>query len=342
MAFSDLPQHRASVHLLQKSLARGRLGHAYLLLGESLDALESLARNFAKTINCERFPGGFPPNADACDVCLSCRKIEHLNHPDVRWVRPESKTRIISVEQVRELMRTVYLKPTEGRFKTTTLVAADRLNPQAANAFLKTLEEPPANTVFILLSTDPQRILETVLSRCLRLHCGGGRTQVDAGTADWVATFANAAAEPAGGLFARYRLLDRLLQRLELLKSDIEKRLSEQSLIEQYDDADPKLIERWKAELAASIEAEYRRSRAGQLVALQLWLRDVWLAVRRMFEGEMVVFPDLADATHKIAGRLDAAGATRNLKVVENTQRLLHTNVQEALALEIGLLRLSL
>src|SRR6185436_1663393 len=101
-----------------------------------------------------------------------CRKIEGETHSDMHWVRPESKSRIVSVDQMRELMREIQLKPSEAEVKVAVIVAADRLNTQAANAFLKTLEEPPAKSVLILLSTEPQRLLETILSRCLRLNFG--------------------------------------------------------------------------------------------------------------------------------------------------------------------------
>ena len=342
MALSDLPHHAVPVALLQRSLARGRLAHAYLMTGDSIEDLELFARQFTKTLNCERNQGKMSGAPDACDTCLSCQKVDRFNHADVRWIRPESKTRIISVEQIRDLLQSVYLKSTGSRHKVAILVGADRLNVQAANAFLKTLEEPPTRTVFMLLSTEPQRLLETILSRCLRLHSGGGTgMRVSADSVDWVASFAEVAKTPGAGLFARYRLLDQLLFRLTLLKAKVEASLSEQSPLEQYDDADPKLIERWKDELEASIEAEYRRKRGEILAALQLWLRDVWLTVQRAGDSGLASFPQLASNTAIIAARLDAAKATRNLEVIETTQRLLHTNVQEALALEIGLLRLS-
>ncbi len=342
MAFSDLPQLAAPISLLQRSLSRKRLGHAYLFSGDTVDDLELLARNLAKTLNCERHADGFPEEPAPCDTCLSCRKIDHDNHGDVRWIRPESKTRIISVEQVRNLMQSVNLKPTEARFKVVTLVSADRLNVQAANAFLKTLEEPPASTVFILLSTDKQRMLETILSRCLHLHCGGGTVKIPDELAEWVGQFSEQAADKSSGLFGRYRLLDQLLQQLAAIKKNVEETMSARSPIERYDDADPKLIERWKDELAASIEAEYRRQRGEMLGVLQLWFRDVWLSVRQSFSPELAAFPNLTASTEAVAARLDAPKATRNLEVLESTQRLLFTNVQEALALEIGLLKLSL
>ena len=95
------------------------------------------------------------------------------NHPDILSIRPEAKSRIITIEQIRDLMQTVHLKPTCAPWKVAIIEAADRLNVQAANAFLKTLEEPPADSILILLSSDPARLLETILSRCLRLNFAG-------------------------------------------------------------------------------------------------------------------------------------------------------------------------
>src|SRR5262245_16803219 len=119
MSFANFPSHQDSVTLLQRSLERGRLGHAYLLQGADLPQLETLARTLAKTLNCEqpvRTAPGQPP-IDSCDVCPSCRKIDAEHHPDVLWLRPESKLRVIRIEQVRELLQTIYLKPTCAPFK---------------------------------------------------------------------------------------------------------------------------------------------------------------------------------------------------------------------------------
>ena len=80
----------------------------------------------------------------------SCRKIDGAGHADLHWVRPESKSRVITIEQMRELMQEIHLKPSEAEYKVAVIEAADRLNPQSGNAFLKTLEEPPAKSVLIL------------------------------------------------------------------------------------------------------------------------------------------------------------------------------------------------
>jgi len=356
MAFEDFPLQTQGVALLQRSLERGRLAHAYLFTGQTLDELEALARTLAKTLNCQNPVKKDGLAVDSCDECLSCRKIDHANHADVHWVRPESKMRVITIDQMRGLMQQIQLKPTEARFKVAIIVAADRLNASAANAFLKTLEEPPANSILILLTTDRQRILETILSRCLRLNFAGeGPRAFDAAQMAWLAAFSESAAAEHKSLLGRYRLMDLLLRKLNEAKASIDETLKARSPLERYEEAEKPLRVKWEEELSAAIEAEYRRQRADLLTVLQWWLRDVWLHTLHLkpagatpcpengarASGQLLSFPDLAGA-RRVAQRLSAREAMENLSIMEQLQRWLGTNVQEALALEVGLLKLHL
>jgi DNA polymerase-3 subunit delta' len=348
MAFKELAASQQSVELLQRSLERGRLAHGYLFSGNDLETLEAIARTLAKTLNCERPVLKAGAAVDCCDRCASCRKIEHWNHADVHWVRPESKSRIITIAQMRELMREIQLKPTESRSKVAVVVAADRLRAEGANAFLKTLEEPPPDSVIILLTTDPQRILETILSRCLRLSFGrAGVGALDPAQHEWLSSFAQAAGPEQKSLLARYRLLDLLLQKLGALRGSIEAALTSKSPLQDYPDAEKNLTDRWEDELTAAIEAEYRRQRADLLRLLHWWLRDIWLLTVQTHPqdegglGSLLSFPEL-DGTRVLAERLSREKAVANLQVLEQLQRWLGGNVQEALALEVGLLKLSL
>ncbi|MCX8091595.1 MAG: DNA polymerase III subunit [Verrucomicrobiae bacterium] len=339
MAFKDFPQHEQGVALLQRSLERERLAHAWLFTGEGMEELEALARTLAKTLLCERPRRGRTGVAtDCCDTCPTCHRVAEGAHPDVRWVRPESKTRYIAIAQVRELMREVQLKPAEGRSKVAVMVEADRMTLEAANAFLKTLEEPPPRSVLILLSSEPQRLPETIVSRCLRLNFGGEafRPSPDA-PLDWLERFGRLAAE-GRSLLNRYQLLGVLLKRLAEIRADVEKTLAARSPLNRYQEVDPEVIERWEKELKAAVEAEYRRRRDGVLATLGWWLRDIWL---RTLKGDQarLAFPGLA-ATDTLAERVTTQTALENLAMLAETQRLLHTNVQEALALEVGLLKL--
>ncbi len=390
MAFKDFAVEEQGVELLQRSLERGRLGHAYLFTGHQLDRLEGLARTLAKTLNCLHPVKRGHAAVDCCDHCLNCQKIEHGNHADVFWVRPESKSRQIRIGQIvrrddspaRVLLDAVNLKPTESQYKFGIIVAADRMNEAASNAFLKTLEEPPPRSVLILLTTEPQRMLETILSRCLRLNFAGeGPQQLAPAQMEWVATFSEMAAANQKSLMGRYRLMDVLLRKLNEVKASIEETLTASSPLEKYPDAEEELRKKWEEELKAAVESEYRRQRGDFLLALQWWLRDVWVQTmeksqRLKAEGQsptpeagsmelqseavagdpraihhplstinsleaLLAFPQLA-GTKRVAQRITPQSAMENLRIIEQLQRWLHTNVQEALALEVGLLKLQL
>jgi DNA polymerase-3 subunit delta' len=353
MAFTAFAEQQDIVALLQRSLDRGRLGHAYLFSGPDLPELETAARTLAKTLSCERPPrrGASGLALDCCDVCLSCRKIDEDTHPDVMWVRPESKLRQIRIGQFlagrpdsapRPLLPAIYVKPTQAANKFGIIAGADRMNESAANCFLKTLEEPPADSLFILLTTEPQRLLETILSRCLRLNFAGEASQPrDPAVRQWLAGFAAMAGAEQKSLLVRYRLLAVLLNRLGELKAATEERLTQESPLQKYDDVEPGLKEKWEDELDAAIASEYRRQRADLLNALHWWLRDVWLHTMQV-EGGLAGFPELAAHTQAVARRISTREAQENLALLERTQRLLTGNVQEALALEVGLLKLKL
>jgi DNA polymerase-3 subunit delta' len=342
VAWADFTDAPPSIALLQRSLERGRLGHAYLFSGDASDLLERVAGELAATVNCTRppsvSPGGIP--TAACGTCSSCRRIREGLHPDVHWLRPESKSRILRVEQVRDLIGAVQLKPTEARYKVGVLVGADRLHPTAANAFLKTLEEPPAGSLLVLLSTEPDRLLETILSRCLRLSFPG-EPVADARQGEWLRSVATELRTAPKSLLYRYRLLDRLLQHLAAMRAAAEEEIETRSPARQFRDADPALLEQWEEEAKAALEAEYRQRRGQALRMLQGWLRDVWLLALGQ-PTSLLLFPELSAESRAVAGRLDAPRALANLQLIESTQTLLHTNVQEALALEVAFLRLEL
>ena len=344
MSFAGFSEQQPTAVLLQRSLERGRLAHAYLFAGQHLADLEDMARTLAQTLNCQNPPRRSLSGValDCCDTCRNCRRIAAATHADVQWVRPESKLRVITIDQIRELMQTLHLKPLEGGYKVVLIVGADRLNVQAANAFLKTLEEPPAKSIIILLSTDPEKIMETIQSRCLRLNLGGGdRPRFSPQNLAWLSAFVNQAAAGTGGLLDRYRLLGTLMSRLSALREEVEKELSARSPLEHYEDVDPHLREKWEDELSAGVEAEYRGRRTDLLGGIHGWLRDVWMASLKL-ESVVWNYPDLAAAAKTVASKITTTQASDNIKEMEKNRRLLESNVQEALAMEVSLLKLKL
>ncbi len=118
-----------------------------------------VARNFAKALNC------LEGAADACDACLSCRKIENGRHPDIHII-DKGDSEEIKIEDIRLLQQEICLRPYEAKFKVFIINGAHNLNSESANAFLKTLEEPPKKSVIILVSDKPRLLFRTIVSRC--------------------------------------------------------------------------------------------------------------------------------------------------------------------------------
>ena len=352
MVLAESPARREVVQLFQRSFEQGRLGHAYLLSGESMSDIEAVARAVSQTVNCQSpnntAPDGLP--LDGCGHCVSCRKIAGDNHPDIQWLRPESKSRQIRIQQIvrrpespaRVLTDLINLPPTEGRFKVAVLVWAERMTVEAGNALLKSLEEPPQQTLFLLLTLAPDQVQETLVSRCLRLRATSGATNVvrdDEGL--WVSEFARSAATAQQDVLARYRLIGSLADRWNSLKETVEEEQRERSPLSRHDEVPADLREQWEDELAAAVAGEIRHRREGYLRALQLWLRDVWMTCTGA-ENQAPTFPGLASESGIVAGRIASSDAMANLSLIEVALRRLDTNVQDLLTIEAALLRLKL
>jgi DNA polymerase-3 subunit delta' len=158
MSFKDILGQDRAKRILANSLLRGAVSHAYLFSGPEGVGKRLTAFTFAKALNCLAEIG------DSCDGCLSCKKIHALNHPDLNFIEPEDES--IKIEAVRELQRRISFKPYEGKKKVVIIAGAEYMTDEAVNAFLKTLEEPPGETVIILITANLHSLLPTVVSRC--------------------------------------------------------------------------------------------------------------------------------------------------------------------------------
>ena len=167
MSFKDVLGHSKPIEFLKRAIHQDKVSHSYLFLGNEGIGKKWVALQFAKAINCLE---GEIEKGDACDRCLSCKKIDHHLHPDVLIIEPEGQT--LKVDQVRQMQRDLAYRPYEGHRRVCVLTAADRMAPNMSNTLLKTLEEPPLHTVIILLANNPKMVLPTILSRCqpIRFH----------------------------------------------------------------------------------------------------------------------------------------------------------------------------
>jgi DNA polymerase-3 subunit delta' len=174
MFFNDIEGHEGPLQILKRAIAHGTLAHAYLFSGEYGIGKKMTALGLAAAVNCAAAsPDG------GCGSCPSCRKVASGGHPDVHLLAAEGNE--IKIDQVREAQADLALRPFEGNKKVLIVDGAEGLNAASANAFLKTLEEPPGDALIILITAMPQGLLPTIRSRCQEIvfhqlppyPCGG-------------------------------------------------------------------------------------------------------------------------------------------------------------------------
>ncbi len=162
-AFENILGQPKVRELLRAAVAQDRVSHAYLFTGPAGSNKTLAAYAFAQAVLCPKGPGG--PRGGECGACDACRRIMRRKHPDVRFFSPEGASGYL-VDQIRDIVADTALSPIQAARKVYILDRVDLLGVQAANAFLKTLEEPPADVVLVLLGRTRESVLPTIVSRC--------------------------------------------------------------------------------------------------------------------------------------------------------------------------------
>ncbi|MDO4943518.1 MAG: DNA polymerase III subunit delta', partial [Lachnospiraceae bacterium] len=161
--FENIIGHEQNIEHLEKAIKNGQVSHAYIFNGENGIGKMTMAKSFAKALLCE--------TKNSCGTCQSCVQMESDNHPDVIYVTHEKAG--ITVDDIRnQVNQSILVKPYSSDYKVYIIDEADKMNLAAQNALLKTIEEPPAYAVIILISDNKDSFLETILSRCVVLNFG--------------------------------------------------------------------------------------------------------------------------------------------------------------------------
>lgn len=309
-------------NLLHRAQAQDRLAHAYLLTGPTGSGKRALAARL-----CENLLG---------------QKLAGFEHPDVHLIEPESKSRRILIEQVRELERSLQMRSLLGGFKVGVIVDADRLQPNAANAFLKTLEEPPGHTHLLMLSALPDQMLETILSRCLeiplRLTEARGATPLQLRL---LTALQEHARHRTPGMVEAFGLVRDFQSLLAEARESVQEETAaslkaEEQHYKQSSDARAWLEER-EDYYKALVESRYQGIRQTLLETLEQWWAD---ALRQQAAAPIPLdYPDFAADTAALGQRHSTAALLRKTAALEKLREHLgNPGVQEPLALESAFL----
>ena len=307
--------------LLQRAQNLDRLAHAYLLTGPAGSGKRALANR-------------------VCQLLIE-EKLTNFQHPDVHVIEPESKSRRILIEQIRELERSLQMRSLLGGRKVGVIVDADRLQPNAANAFLKTLEEPPGHSHLLLLSSLPDQLLETILSRCLEIPLRSleARTATPLQSRLLVA-LKNYARHETPGLVQAFGLVREFQALLAGAKEAIQDEAdaafkAEEQHYKQTSDAAKWLDDR-EDYYKALVESRYLGARNSLLDTLEQWWAD---ALRQQAIPAVLDQPDFAAETAALAARHPTAALLRRAAAFETLrEHLANPGVQEQLAIECAFL----
>ena len=333
MAFP--PDH--AYELVKSAHERGRLAHAFLISGPRGCGKERLAARIVKMLQGGGESGGFDLFGEP--VVEEVPPLDDLEGEWVRIVRPQSKSRRIVVDAIRELEKSLYVSSGPKTWKVGVIVDADRMAAAAENAFLKTLEEPPPRTLLLLLTPNPGGLLPTVLSRCVRMPLTGATDLSEGAGGDLVRALDQAAKLGFGSATVALTLKSVFAAILEQRKA------------EAVDAADAQLAEEEKAlnkgfegdylkrreeSLKAAAESEYLEERSRLFEVLQSWMADV---LRGKTGAGGLDFPQSAEQTGAIAASEDLPRLVQRMEALGELRSTLDTNAQEQLALEVGFLK---
>ena len=317
--------HAWAQQLLQTAVLSNRTAHAYLISGPDQVGKMTLARALAQALTCETPQPG--PGLGACGRCRSCRLAHEASHPDHRLIEPSGGQ--LKIDQIRDLIREASLSPVEGRFKVFMLRSFDRANLNAANALLKTLEEPTPTTRILLTSSQATSLLPTITSRCQPLHLRPlPVTEVEIALQEGWGAPAEWATLLAGLSGGRLGWAVHMIRQPELWQAHERRLATMQGLTGKGRVERLALAERLATE--SDLEAVLRD--------WLLWWRDVMLAQENCYD--LVVNRDQLSAVQTLAAATQPGETRRFLQALMTTADLMRSNVNTRLALEVLLLKL--
>lgn len=296
---------------IEKSFHAGKMAHAYIVEGSSFQAAETFARRMLQLIFCQR-------DDVPCQACSSCIAVDEGKHVDVLFLEPGSKSRQIVVADVEELIARMNHTSFQGGWKAAVVLHADRLQQSAENKLLKILEEPPSQSLLLLVTDNKQALLPTIKSRCLNVFSkeNASRDLLDIRNAFGI--FPPTSGQEAEMLtqIIGSSLFEVISLREEAIKAELEAE-----------------IELSKEVLEARLSSDRKLIRESAVTQLLRWLHDVLLVKSGPTQKDLY-FIDRVDQLRGIANRYSADDILMMLRDIENLKQRLDTNLPEQLVFE--------
>lgn len=323
--FKDIIGQEQIKEHLQNAISTGKISHAYIINGEKAAGKEFIAHVFAMALQCEK--GG----AEPCHECHSCKQALSGNQPDIIRVTHE-KPNTIGVEDIRtQINSDIAIKPYSSPYKVYIMNEAEKMTPQAQNALLKTLEEPPAYAVILLLTTNVNSMLQTILSRCVVLNMKPVQDDLmrkflmtELEVPDYKAEVCIAFAR---GNIGRAKLL--------AISEDFDNVKQEAlSLLKYIQDMDI-------TEVIAAIKkiSEYKLDANDYLDIISIWYRDV-LLFKATSDVNYLIFKEEIPNIRRVADRASYEGLECVIRALEKAKNRLNANVNFDLTMELLLLEI--
>ncbi|QFJ54161.1 ATP-binding protein [Pseudobutyrivibrio xylanivorans] len=329
MSFAEIVGQEDAKSLLKNAVNTGKHSHAYIFSGEKGSGKMMLAEAFAAMLQCEN-----PSADDACGECHCCKQSLSHNNPDIIYVSREEGKSNISVDVIREkIVNDVDIKPYSNKFKIYIVEEAERMNPQAQNAILKTIEEPPEYAIIILLTANHNAFLQTILSRCVLIQTKTVDTasirnilQTKYETVDYqaemVANFAQGNVGKAIALATDVSFSEVKDKVVSICKRA--GRMDEQQIADEVKDIKAANESDKKAE---DTDAEKFQGFVEQMLDLiTLWYRDV-LLYKATLNDNLLLFKEDAFDIHEQAQHCSYSGLNHIINEIAETRARLNANV---------------
>ena len=320
-SFKDIIGQKQIKNHLQTAISQNSISHAYIFCGENGSGRKTLADTFAQTLQCENYE----ENNDSCGHCKSCMQCVSHNHPDIKYITHEKAS--ISVDDIREqLNNDIGIKPYSSKYKIYIIPDANKMTEQAQNALLKTIEEPPAYAVIILLTDNLASLLPTIQSRCITLNL---KPLSNNEIAEHLTT--KLKLEPERAQIAAGFCQGNIGKAIEMASSDefMEMKSLVLRLLKNID-------EMTVADVAAYIKdlSHYKSSINDYLDLMLLWYRDV-LMFKVTKDANLILYSDEYNAISKQASRHGYPQIEKIIESIDKTKLRLNANVNFDVAVEL-------